>query len=190
MGADSAVEYVGARGPVQWRHPLRLSLPNTAVPLIFALAMAAAIFSACGTATPSASPDIAAGSAVMPNATRTPGDVLSTNVNEICVSGYARRVRKVSTATKKQVYAEYGIASHAPDEYEVDHLVPLGIGGSNDIKNLWPQPTEPRPGRLEKDALEDELHKRICNRTLDVRTAQRDVAVDWLAAYRKYVQHR
>ena len=135
-------------------------------------------------------PPAAIGSAVMPDPTLTPGGVASTDINEICTSGYARRSRDVSTGTKNAVYAEYHVATHRPGDYEVDHLVPLGIGGSNDIKNLWPQPTDPRPGRLEKDDLEDELHKRICDRSVDVRTAQRDVAADWVAAYRKYVLHR
>jgi hypothetical protein len=168
---------------------LRLIRSNATARAIFALVAAAAIFSACeATSRTSTSRDTSG--AVMPNAALTPGDVLSTNVNEICVSGYAKRARDVSTATKNQVYAEYGIISRAPGEYEIDHLVPLGIGGSNDVKNLWPQPTNPRPGRLEKDALEDELHKRICDRSIDLRTAQSDIATDWVAAYRKYVQQR
>lgn len=157
---------------------------------MFAVVAAASILMGCAAATQRAAPNLDSAGAVMPNAALTPGDVLSSNVNEICVSGYAKRVRNVSTATKNEVYAEYGIASHAPDQYEVDHLIPLGIGGSNDIKNLWPQPTDPRPGRLEKDALEGELHKRICDNSVDMRAAQHDVATNWVAAYRKYVQHR
>jgi hypothetical protein len=31
------------------------------------------------------------------------------------------------------VYAEYGIAERSQGEYEVDHLVPLEPGGSNDV---------------------------------------------------------
>jgi hypothetical protein len=26
--------------------------------------------------------------------------------------------------------------------YELDHLIPLELGGSNDLRNLWPQPFE------------------------------------------------
>lgn len=151
--------------------------------------IAASAFGACTSTALDTRPTIDAAAVVMPNAAITPGEVLSTNVNEICISGYAKRTRDVSTATKNEVYAEYGITSHAPNQYEIDHLIPLGIGGANDIRNLWPQPTDPRPGRLEKDALEDELHNRICDRSLDIRTAQQAVATNWLAAYLKYVLH-
>jgi hypothetical protein len=46
---------------------------------------------------------------------------------------------------------------------EIDHLIPLELGGSNDVKNLWPQPQDPRPGSFEKDSLENDLHHRVCN---------------------------
>jgi len=44
------------------------------------------------------------------------------------------------------VYAEYGIVERSPGEYEVDHDVPLELGGSNDIANLWPEAAAPPPG--------------------------------------------
>ncbi len=155
-----------------------------------ALAMiGASTFGACTSTTFNTRPTIDAAAVVMPNPAITPGEALSTDVNQICVSGYAKRTRDVTSDTKRVVYAEYGIISHAPNQYEIDHLIPLGIGGANDIKNLWPQPTEPKPGRLEKDTLEDELHNRICNHTLDIRIAQQEVATNWLAAYQKYVLH-
>jgi hypothetical protein len=37
-----------------------------------------------------------------------------------------------------------------------------------------------------KDALEDRLHSMVCEGKLDLRTAQRDIATDWIAAYKKY----
>ena len=54
--------------------------------------------------------------------------------------------------------------------YVIDHLIPLEVGGSNDITNLWPQ----RKGDAEqKDKLENELHARVCDGAIDVSTAQR-----------------
>jgi hypothetical protein len=82
-----------------------------------------------------------------PNPTLTPGAELTTDAATICVPGYASRVRDVSAATKKQVYAEYGVTYPQPaGAYEVDHFIPLEIGGSNDIENLWLEPATPTPG--------------------------------------------
>lgn len=47
--------------------------------------------------------------------------------------------RNVSTHTKKLVYEAYNIPAEERKEYTIDHLVPLFIGGSNQITNLWPQ---------------------------------------------------
>jgi 5-methylcytosine-specific restriction endonuclease McrA len=50
-----------------------------------------------------------------------------------------QKVRNVPAEMKRQVYHEYGITSHGSGEYEIDHLIPLELGGSNSIKNLWPE---------------------------------------------------
>ena len=42
--------------------------------------------------------------------------------------------RNVPESEKRQVYAEYGIRSHASGQYEVDHLIPLELSGSNSIR--------------------------------------------------------
>src|ERR1043166_2244217 len=73
----------------------------------------------------------------LPDRACTPGAILSgTTVAQICTAGYASSVRDVEETEKNQVYTEYGIANSAPDQYEVDHLIPLELGGSNDIANL------------------------------------------------------
>jgi hypothetical protein len=74
----------------------------------------------------------------LPDPTLTPGTVMTTDAAAVCTPGYAKSVRHVSGKVKAQVYAEYGIVSHRSGEYEVDHLISLELGGSNDVKNLWP----------------------------------------------------
>ena len=56
----------------------------------------------------------------------------------ICRTGYTALVRDVAESTKNAVYREYGIRHHRPGQYEVDHLVPLELGGSSSIANLFP----------------------------------------------------
>ena len=75
----------------------------------------------------------------LPDSSCTPGAVLSTDASIVCVSGYSSKVRDVSVATKKKVFAEYGISYSSHDNYEVDHLISLELGGSNDTSNLWPE---------------------------------------------------
>jgi len=78
--------------------------------------------------------------------------------------------------------------SHRAGEYEVDHLISLELGGSNDIANLWPQSyvSEPFNAHI-KDKLENKLHALVCSGRITVETAQKAIANDWTAAYRQYV---
>ena len=114
----------------------------------------------------------------------TPGAIISTaSKDAICVSGYSTSVRNVSDSTKAAVYAEYGIASHASGQYEVDHLISLELGGSNDIANLWPEAASPTPGFHEKDTVENSLHDKVCNGSITLQDTQKEIATNWLALY-------
>src|SRR5258708_26004220 len=97
-------------------------------------------------------------------------------VGQICTAGYSRSVRNVAESVKRTVYAEYGIASHAPRSSEVDHLVSLELGGNNTVANLWPEIT---PGYHEKDGIENRLHHAVCSGSVSLRKAQVQIARDW-----------
>ena len=85
-------------------------------------------------------------------------------------------------------HAEYGITKHFNGASgEVDHLVSLELGGSNAEANLFPEAATPKPGSHEKDRLENKLHQLVCKGQLGLRTAQRAIGRDWVAAYGKYV---
>ena len=101
--------------------------------------------------------------AALPDSACTPGAIFSSATkDQICTSGYASSVRNVPTSEKDAVYAEYGIASHYAGQYEVDHLVSLELGGSNDIANLGPEAAAPTPGFHQKDQVENYLHDQVC----------------------------
>ncbi len=122
----------------------------------------------------------------LPDSACTPGAILSTGTKEaICVSGYARTVRNVPESEKVQDYNEYGITHHTSGEYEVDHLVSLELGGSNDISNLWPELASPTPGFHEKDKVENYLHDQVCNGSISLQQAQTEIATNWLAVYKQ-----
>jgi hypothetical protein len=99
---------------------------------------------------------------IIPDPKPTPGDTFDVKLQDLCVPGYAKKVRNVPAEMKRQVYREYGITSHGPGDYEIDHLILLELGGSNSIKNLWPESNRTSPWNAQvKDRLEDKLHERF-----------------------------
>lgn len=117
---------------------------------------------------------------LLPDPACTPGSVFATaSVAQICTPGYSARARDVSEALKDQRYAAYRIASHTPEQWEMDHLVPLELGGDNSAANLWPQ-----HGYGAKDELENTLHDQVCSHALSLRRAQEEIGRDWEIAAR------
>ena len=126
-----------------------------------------------------------------PDPKLTPGDTLPSTTKEICVPGYAGQTRNVSAATKKQVYQEYNLAYPQPaGSIEVDHLISLQLGGSNDIKNLWPEKADPKPGFHEKDAVENYLHKQLCDGKMTLEQVQTDIRTDWYKVYEQMIGNK
>ena len=128
---------------------------------------------------------------IKPNPKLTPGVADSTaTVGKICTPGYTAKVRNVPTSVKKQVFAEYHI-DPTSDKFEVDHLISLELGGSNDIKNLWPQSytTQPLNARR-KDVLENKLHDMICSKQITIQEAQKAISTDWVKAYNTYIPNK
>jgi hypothetical protein len=99
----------------------------------------------------------------------------------ICRAGWTATVRPPASATdhaKRDVaYPAYGIPAATPSE--LDHLVPLELGGSNDITNLWVE-----VGRVPnvKDATENRLRAEVCAGRVSLAAAQLAIAADWETA--------
>jgi len=96
-------------------------------------------------------------------------------------------VSDVPGSLREEVFKEYGIVNPHPEDYEIDYLIAPGLGGTEDIRNLWPEPsTRSQWNAHVKDALEERLHQLVCDGRLDLPTAQRAIARDWISAYKKY----
>ncbi len=129
----------------------------------------------------------AAESGVIPDHHLTPGATRKVSVAEVCRQRHEEVVREVPAALQQKIFREYGIANPRASEYEIDFLIAPGLGGTDDVHNLWPEPEKaPVWNARVKDELEEQLHEMVCDGQLDLSTAQSDIAKDWVGAYKKY----
>jgi hypothetical protein len=121
----------------------------------------------------------------MPDSRLTPGAAIFTTRLAVCAQANAKN-KSVPVALQKKAFEEYGIAGAEPRAYEVDYLVTPALGGADDIRNLWPHSYSATLWNAQvKDALEDRLREMVCDGSLDLTEAQKAIAVNWIAAYKK-----
>ena len=127
----------------------------------------------------------------LPDPRCTPGsiDPAVTQANlrsTICRSGYTKTVRPPESQTeafKKHVaFPAYGLSW--PRESELDHEVPLELGGSNDATNLWPEVG--KPSGNPKDRVENALNHAVCSGRITLAAAQLAIAANWMTAVQKF----
>lgn len=71
--------------------------------------------------------------------------------------------------------------------YELDALITPELGGTTAPENLWPQRyASPMWNARIKDQLERLLPELVCSQRLELAEAQREIATDWIAAYKRY----
>lgn len=124
---------------------------------------------------------------IRPDPSLTPGAVLTTDLSRICTPGYTKTVRHTSGKLKQFIYREYGIHPRE-GHFEVDHLIPLEVGGADVAANLWPESYDTKPWNAHvKDRLENYLHEEACAGRIPIEQAQKEIAEDWIVTYRKYL---
>jgi len=124
----------------------------------------------------------------VPRRSITPGAALLVNGPTVCAADGSNN-KTVPVALQRRVLEEYGLAGADPRMYEIDYLVTPGLGGSDDIRNLWPHSYASTVWNAKvKDALEERLRERVCQGDMDLTTAQREIAGNWIAAYQKYFE--
>jgi hypothetical protein len=109
----------------------------------------------------------------------------------ICArSFHTGAIRNVPQSEKFQVEHEYGMAeSYYGTTMEIDHIVPLELGGSNAIANLFPEPGTGAASYHAKDALENRAKAEVCDGQLTLGAARHGFATNWEALYRRLFGH-
>ena len=129
-----------------------------------------------------------------PDPVLTPGEVRSTDRAAICGSR-TRTVRHVPVTLKVAARRAYGIdgprGGWCGAGCEVDHRVPLAVGGGNtpgSIKNLWPQRPDGPGGFHAKDRCEAAVARAMCAGRISVADAQGVFLGDWTASCAPYLK--
>ena len=123
----------------------------------------------------------------IPDPALTPGAIASSDPAVVCArQSYSRQHRQTTYAMKVAVYRRYGIV-RAGRDFEVDHRVPLALGGADTLANLWPQEGWFSPSYHDKDRLETRVWLMVCReRTMTLTEGQAlFLAPDWREGYRQ-----
>jgi hypothetical protein len=106
---------------------------------------------------------------------------------------YTKAARETPEDVKKQAFTEYKINDPKDNgqSYEIDHRIPLSLGGRDAIENLWPETRNHAVqwNAWKKDRLEDKVHNLVCPKSGDTKArlplskAQEIFLGDWTAKY-------
>ena len=150
-----------------------------AFPIVLLLALAACL----GLAGPAAARD-----PNLPDPQMTPGDALPVTTAQICQDYYGQSLGPIPQQRAEQVLLAYGLLYSEPGAYKIDHLIPVALGGSNNITNLWPLSRNGEPwNAYVKDMFERKLRVMVCDGRLQLSEVQAALAKDWIAAYWRWI---
>lgn len=99
------------------------------------------------------------------------GATVAVTVRQLCVPGYSSTIRPPVSYT--QALKRRLARGRDVHNYELDHLIPLSIGGHpTSPRNLW---MEPWSQAKKSDPLEWRLHREVCAGEKTLRAAQLEI---------------
>ena len=93
---------------------------------------------------------------VSPDPVLSPGTFCHANAPDF--TGYAELLvpyclENVTEEVKERVFWAYQIPKEERDQYEISHVIPLFLGGSNGFSNLWPEHVSMQNARQVEECL-------------------------------------
>ena len=112
--------------------------------------------------------------ALLPNPKLTPGRVAKRDKDR----------GGVTLKMEQKVFARYRLPWARRNEFKIDHLIPVELGGADTINNLWPQSLRTKPyGADRKELLTEVLLTRIRASQMTVAQAQEQISRDWIDTF-------
>ena len=125
--------------------------------------------------------------AQLPSSFQTPGAKSKATEAQVCAADFEASVKPMAKWQREQALERYG---KRPEDFtgDLDHLIPISLGGTNDPDNVWPLPANKDMGPEQKKALDLKLHEMVCAKTITLKAAQDAIKKDWVKAYNEYVK--
>ena len=130
-------------------------------------------------------PDVMAGQ--LPVRSYTPGATTRVDVKRLCAAEFDPSATTVAKWQREQALTRYGIRAESFGG-ELDRLIPVSLGGSNDPDNLFPFRASGEYTLEAKNQLADRLHELVCDGKMSLKEAQDAFRKDWTKAYKQYLR--
>ncbi len=130
-----------------------------------------------------------------PNPNISSGLIASSDYGELTLHSscgtYSQCHRKTTSGMKETVCQEY--PTNCTGTQEIDHIVPIALGGADDVRNLWAEPENLiikgfNYGYHTKDRLENLLVLMMKQKQISPLEAQQCILKDWVVCYQRYVK--
>lgn len=128
----------------------------------------------------------AIGRAQLPSRQYTPGAAAKVDVKRLCSTDFVGSAKSIAKWQREEALSRYGIR---PESFagEVEHLIPVSLGGSNDPDNLFPFHASGEYTLDAKNQLGDRLRQLVCDGKVSLKAAQDAFKRDWTKAYKQYL---
>jgi hypothetical protein len=123
----------------------------------------------------------------LPSSMLTPGDARKVTREQICAPDYAASLKPTKDSVIEEAFSRYGLRDGKSSSAVLDHLIPVALGGTDSVENLWPEPAKGDWNASQKDALEQKLLGLVCDGSMTVKQAQAAIKKNWTLAYAQYV---
>ena len=125
-------------------------------------------------------------------------DITQANISQtICNKYWSTKSIRPPVSYTNNIKAQYlndpqwGYKDKNMGDYELDHVISLELGGApSDPKNLYPEPYNNTENEIDygahaKDKVENYLHKQVCDGTIPLAEAQKEISTNWVLVYEK-----